>query len=118
GALAALLDFEQASWGRLAYDVAVSLLAFGFGQDDFVPGVAGAFLAGYASVRAATPGERAAFGAELRFAARRFTATRITDVYLRRGGGAPGGKDFRRYLLRLRRVREHLARGAGLLALG
>ena len=37
GALTALLDFEQASWGRLAYDLAVSMLAFGFGRDDFRP---------------------------------------------------------------------------------
>ncbi len=37
--LAALLDFEQASWGRLAYDLAVTVLAFGFGRDDFRPDV-------------------------------------------------------------------------------
>lgn len=117
GALSALLDFEQASWGRLAYDVAVTLLAFAFGRDDFRADVAGAFLGGYAAERALTAAERDGFAAELRFAACRFTITRITDVYLRRAPGAPAGKDFRRYLLRLRRVREHLAVGDGLLAL-
>jgi homoserine kinase type II len=117
GALTALLDFEQASWGRLAYDLAVSVLAFGFGKDDFRPDVTRAFIEGYLGQRPATPAERAGFGAELEFAACRFAVTRITDVYLRRGEGAPSGKDFRRYLLRYERVREHLARADGLLAL-
>lgn len=117
-ALASLLDFEQASWGRLAYDVAVTLLAFAFGRDDFRPEVVRALLAGYAAERPPTAGEREAFGAELRFAACRFAVTRITDVYLKRTAGAAPGKDFGRYLLRLRRVREHLAAADGLLALG
>jgi homoserine kinase type II len=116
GALTALLDFEQASWGRLAYDLAVSVLAFGFGGDDFRPDVTRAFIDGYCSVRAATPAERDAFAAELEFAACRFAVTRITDVYLRRKAGAPAGKDFRRYLQRYRKVGEHAA--DRLLALG
>jgi homoserine kinase type II len=113
----ALLDFEQASWGRLAYDLAVSVLAFGFGRDDFRPDVTRALLEGYAAVRPATAAERAGLGAELRFAACRFAVTRVTDVYLRRQAGAPAGKDFRRYLLRLRRVREQLAAGPALFDL-
>jgi homoserine kinase type II len=107
--VAALLDFEQASWGRLAYDLAVSVLAFGFGADDFRADVTRALLEGYTAVRPVTAGERLALGPELRFAACRFAVTRITDVYLRRQAGAPAGKDFRRYLRRLRRVHEHLA---------
>lgn len=117
GQLAALLDFEQASWGRLAYDVAVTLLAFGFGRDDFRADVTRAFLDGYRQERTPSPVEREAFGAELRFAACRFAVTRITDIYLRRSPGAPAGKDFRRYVQRLERVREHLAADDGLLAL-
>jgi homoserine kinase type II len=117
GHLAALLDFEQASWGRLVYDVAVSVLAFGFGRDDFRADVTRAFLDGYTSRRAPTQEERAGFGAELRFAACRFTVTRITDVHLRRTEGAPAGKDFGRYLQRWRRVQEHLQRRDGLLTL-
>jgi homoserine kinase type II len=116
GALVALLDFEQASWGRLAYDLAVSVLAFGFGRDDFRPDVTRAFLEGYLAQRTPTPAERAAFAAELEFAACRFAVTRITDVYLRRDSGAAPGKDFRRYLQRYQRVRDHA--GDGLLALG
>jgi homoserine kinase type II len=117
GALTALLDFEQASWGRLAYDLAVSVLAFGYGRDDFRPEVTRSFIEGYQARRPATPEERAGFGAELEFAACRFAVTRITDVYLRRGAGAPGGKDFRRYLQRYHSVGEHLARQDGLLSL-
>jgi homoserine kinase type II len=117
GRLAALLDFEQASWGLLAYDVAVSVLAFGFGRDDFRPDATRAFLDGYRGGRTPTEAERAGFAAELRFASCRFAVTRITDVYLRRAAGAPAGKDFRRYLTRLRRVQEHLARADGLLDL-
>jgi homoserine kinase type II len=117
GALTALLDFEQASWGRLAYDVAVSVLAFGYGRDDFRIDVTRAFIDGYTAVRAPTAAERDGFGAELEFAACRFAVTRITDVHLRRGAGAPTGKDFRRYLQRYEAVRAHRAAGDGLLTL-
>lgn len=115
GRLSALLDFEQAAWGRLAYDVAVTLLAFGYGRDDFRPEVTRAFLGGYRGVRAPLQVERDGFGAELRFACCRFAVTRITDVYLRRAPGAPPGKDFRRYLQRLASVKRRLAARDGLL---
>jgi homoserine kinase type II len=115
--LGALLDFEQASWGRLAYDLAVTTLAFGYGRDDFRADVTRALLDAYAFVRAPTDLERHAFGAELRFAACRFAVTRITDVHLKREAGAPGGKDFRRYLARLGSVEVHLAARDGLLDL-
>jgi homoserine kinase type II len=113
--LVALLDFEQAAWGRFAYDLAVTLLAFAFGRDDFRPEVVQALAAGYASVRTPTAAERGALGPELRFAACRFAVTRITDVHLRRGAGAPPGKDFGRYLARLAQVRRHLDARDGLL---
>jgi homoserine kinase type II len=111
GGLVALLDFEQASWGRFAYDLAVTTLAFGFGKDDFRPDVTRAVLDAYAAVRAPSAAERAAFGAELRFAACRFAVTRITDVHLKRARGAPPGKRYQRYLERLVAVRRHLAGG-------
>jgi homoserine kinase type II len=115
--LVALLDFEQAAWGRFAYDVAVTLLAFTFGRDDFRADVVRALVEGYASVRRPTDEERAAVGPELRFAACRFAVTRITDVHLKRGEGTPPGKDFGRYLARLEQVRRHLAARDGLLDL-
>jgi len=116
GRLSALLDFEQASWGRWAYDLAVTALAFGFGADDFRADVTRALLEAYAAVRPPTADERAGFGAELRFAACRFAVTRITDVHLKREAGAAPGKRFQRYLDRLARVRQHLATD-GLLSL-
>jgi homoserine kinase type II len=115
--LTALLDFEQASWGRFAYDIAVTLLAFAFGRDDFRADVVRALLDGYASVRPPTAEERAGFGPELRFVACRFAVTRITDVHLKRGEGAAPGKDFGRYLARLESVRRHLSAGDGVLAI-
>jgi len=115
--LSALIDFEQASWGRLAYDLAVTTLAFAYGRDDFRADVTRALLDAYAAVRPLGDDERRAFGAELRFAACRFAVTRITDVHLKRGAGAAPGKDFRRYLARLASVEFHLASGDGLLAL-
>jgi homoserine kinase type II len=115
--LAALLDFEQASWGRLAYDVAVTTLAFAYGRDDFRADVTRALLEAYAEVRAPGDDERRAFGAELRFAACRFATTRITDVHLKRDAGAPAGKDFRRYLARLASIEVHLAARDGLFDL-
>lgn len=112
--MTALLDFEQASWGRLAYDLAVTTLAFGFGRDDFRADLVRALFAGYTAERALTAVERGAFAAELRFAACRFAVTRITDVFLKSAGAAPG-KDFRRYLARLERVQAHTAASDGLL---
>jgi homoserine kinase type II len=106
--LVALLDFEQASWGRLIYDVAVTTLAFAFGRDDFRTELVAALLTAYESERPFSESERHLFGAELRFAACRFAVTRITDVHLKRVTGAPQGKDFRRYLARLDRLRERL----------
>jgi homoserine kinase type II len=115
--LSALLDFEQASWGRFAYDLAVTTLAFAYGRDDFRADVVRALLEAYAAARPPTAEERGAFGAELRFAACRFAVTRITDVHLKRDAGAPAGKDFRRYLARLASIEVHLASGDGLLDL-
>jgi homoserine kinase type II len=117
GALTALLDFEQASWGRLAYDLAVTTLAFGYGRDDFRPEIVRALIDAYAVLRPPSLEEAAGFGAELRFAACRFAATRITDVHLKREAGAAPGKRFDRYLARLASVRAHLAKADRLFAL-
>ncbi len=107
----ALLDFEQASWGHLAYDLAVTTLAWCFGRDDFRVDVTTALLAGYAEKRPPTREEWRSFVPELRFAACRFAVTRITDVHQRAGLGAPPGKDYRRYLLRLQRIHQHASDG-------
>ena len=93
------------------------MLAFGFGREDFRADVTRAFIDGYQAVRPLSADEDRAFGAELRFAACRFAVTRITDVYLRRGDGAPAGKDFQRYLDRLAAVERHLQQGGALFRL-
>jgi homoserine kinase type II len=117
GALTALLDFEQASWGRLAYDLAVTTLAFGYGRDDFRPEIVRALIDAYVAARPLTDAERAAFGAELRFVACRFAVTRITDVHLKREAGGAPGKNYQRYLDRLASVKRHLTAGDALFAL-
>jgi homoserine kinase type II len=117
GSLTGLIDFEQASWGRLAYDLAVTTLAFGYGRDDFRPEIVRALVDAYTDARPVSEAERAAFGAELRFVACRFAVTRITDVHLKRAAGAAPGKNFQRYLDRLASVKAHLAARDGLLDL-
>ncbi len=97
--IVALLDFESASLGSYAFDLAVTLLAWCFG-DGFEPGLMRAMVEGYESVRALEDVERAALWNEARFCAVRFSITRITD-YALRTQGAGVLKDFRRFLARL-----------------
>lgn len=97
GRLVAILDFEQASGGSLAYDVAVCLNDWcwdGAVRMD----LAAALLAGYQRVRPLTAADREALLMEVRAAAARFTITRITDVYLARVDNPD--KDFRAFLAR------------------
>lgn len=102
GGRVAFIDFEQASLGSLVYDLAVCINAWCY-TDEIVLGRVQAMVEGYQRVRRLEPAEVAALDVELRRAAMRFTVTRITDVHLP-ATGQPG-KDFRRYLDRLRRWR-------------
>jgi homoserine kinase type II len=96
--LVALLDFESASRGPLAYDLAVTVLAWCFGAElDLELGAA--LVGGYQAVRPLEPEARAAFFEEALFAGARFATTRITDFELR-AAGAGVYKDFRRWLAR------------------
>ena len=82
GALAAVLDLEQATHGAYVYDLAVSANAWCWdGETIHLPSVE-ALLAAYEAERPLTPAERAAFTGEARLSAARFTITRITDVFL------------------------------------
>jgi homoserine kinase type II len=93
----AILDFEQASGGSLAYDLAVCLNDWCW--DGAVRlDVAAALIAGYQRVRALTAADRDALLIEVPAAAVRFTITRITDVYLARVDNPD--KDFRAFLAR------------------
>lgn len=97
GTLAALLDFEQASGGSLAYDLAVCINDWCWVDGPRLD-LAAALLQGYQGVRTLPPGDREALPLEIRAAAARFTITRITDVYLARL--ANPDKDFRAFLAR------------------
>jgi homoserine kinase type II len=100
--LAALLDFESASSGSAAFDLAVTVLAWCFG-DTLDLGLARALAEGYAARRPMPEEERAALYDAALFAALRFTITRITDFELRPGGDGLF-KDYRRFVARLRAI--------------
>jgi homoserine kinase type II len=104
--LVAVLDFEQASGGSLAYDLAVAINDWAWSEGPR-PDLAAALIGGYETVRALPAGDRAALPIELRAAAVRFTVTRITDVYL--PGIANPDKDFRDFLARARHWRSAAA---------
>lgn len=95
--LVAILDFEQASGGSLAYDLAVCINDWCWHEGPRLDLVA-ALLAGYQRARPLTAGDRQALPIEVRAAAARFTLTRITDVYLARVDNPD--KDFRAFLAR------------------
>ncbi|MDB4963400.1 MAG: hypothetical protein JWP01_3399 [Myxococcales bacterium] len=97
GEVTAILDFEQASGGSLAYDLAVCINDWCWTDGPRIDLVT-ALLAGYGSVRPLTAGDREALPIEVRAAAARFTITRITDVYLARVSNPD--KDFRAFLAR------------------
>jgi homoserine kinase type II len=97
--LVALLDWESASHGVLAYDVAVTVLAWCCGSAlDWQ--LARAMVTGYRSERELDAAEWPGLWWMMRTACLRFATTRITDVHLR-GSYPPGYKDFRRFLMRL-----------------
>lgn len=106
---ALLLDFEQASDGLFVYDLAVCLLSWCW-DGDLMADLASAMCQGYESVRPIE--DEALFGA-CRFAALRFTVTRISDVELRPGASAELKKikDYRNFYRRWRRLEELGAAG-------
>ena len=111
GRVALVFDFEMASDGVLAYDVAVALLAWCW-HDGFDWPRARALVAGYTSVRAFEPAEQRGLYVLARQAALRFTVTRIRDFHLR---PVPAServhKDFRDYLARLEALQALGAEG-------
>jgi len=113
GRISALLDFESASDGPLAYDLMVTILAWAFKAEMDVA-VARAIAAGYARVRPLTDAERDGLLAEGAIAALRFTITRITDDAMRaieENRPRRADKDYRRFLGRLAWIEGHAAAG-------
>lgn len=97
GAISAILDFEQASGGSLAYDLAVCINDWCW-DGALRMELARALVGGYQRIRTLPPRDREALPIEVRAAAARFTITRITDVYLARVDNPE--KDFRAFLAR------------------
>ncbi len=98
--LTALLDFESACEAPFAYDLAVTLLAWCFGNA-FELELVRALLRGYERERPLTAAERAGLAAEAAFACLRFATTRLTDFALRTPEGESPARDYRRFLRRL-----------------
>ena len=99
GEISALLDFESASRGVLAYDLMVTVIAWCFG-DTFEPHLARALVAGYQTLRPLTEDEKNGLLAEGCLASLRFTITRITDYAMRDAIGPRVVKDWRRFMMR------------------
>lgn len=99
GELSALLDFESASRGAFVFDLAVTVLAWCYG-DALDHTLVRAMSRGYHSVRALDERERSGGFEEARFAAVRFSITRVTD-YAMRGGVDRVIKDYKRFEARL-----------------
>ena len=113
GEISALLDFESASDGALAYDLMVTLLAWSF-RDDLEPAIARGLVRGYEERRPLGPDERAGLLAEGCIAAIRFSITRLTDAELRAAElGVPprSDKNWRRFAMRLARLEALGERG-------
>jgi homoserine kinase type II len=103
GELVAVLDFEQATYGSLIYDVAVAINAWCWTGSRIHKPAADAVLAAYEALRPLDSSERARLADEARLGAARFAITRITDVFLPENVDPDlrKRKDFREYVRRL-----------------
>ena len=97
--ISAILDFEQASGGSFAYDLAVCINDWCWTNNAPRLDLATALIKGYERLRPLAPADREALPYEIRAAATRFTITRITDVYLAKVQNPE--KDFRAFLARV-----------------
>jgi homoserine kinase type II len=112
-----LIDFYFACTDFLAYDLAVCLNAWCFEADGALNVTkAGKLFAGYESVRALEPGEKAALPTLARGGAMRFLLTRLYDWVNTPSGALVMPKDPREYLRKLkfhRGVKDSAAYGLG-----
>jgi homoserine kinase type II len=112
GKLVGVLDFEMASSGPFAYDLAVAICDWSFLQDRFIPERARALVAGYEARRRLEPPERGHLYELCRFAATRFATTRFYDFEVRtRRDSLRLYKDYRHFLSRLTALKELGASG-------
>jgi homoserine kinase type II len=105
GSVAALLDWEMSCVDALAWDLAVVVNAWCYG-DRFEPALVRAFLAGYQERRALDPATAGALYAYAKYVALRYTASRIHAFHR---AALPADrlawKDWTRYRDRLRALR-------------
>jgi homoserine kinase type II len=106
-AIVGVLDWESASDGLLVYDLAVTILAWCYGDRLEWP-LARAMCEGYVEQRSLCAEEKRSIRDALRAAAVRFATTRITDYHLREGA-AQVKRDWRRFLSRLEETSERSA---------
>lgn len=100
--LRGVIDFEMASSGPWAYDLAVALCEWAYLAPDFVPARAHALLSAYVQQRPLRKQERQALPALLRYAAVRFALTRFYDFEVCVFDDAHRKvKDYREYTARL-----------------
>jgi homoserine kinase type II len=105
GRIVALIDFESASHGPLAFDLMVTILAWCYG-DAFDPALVSALLSAYVKLRPLERAEKAALLVEGALACLRFATTRITDFSMRATPGTPALRDYRRFLARLEALEQ------------
>jgi homoserine kinase type II len=100
GALVAVLDLEQATFGSYLYDLAVCANAWCWDGQTIASPAVDALTAAYARHR---PFNSGGFRAEAALAAARFAITRITDIFLRSDvdPDLQRRKDYRDYTRRL-----------------
>lgn len=105
--ISAALDFEMACRGPLMLDLAIALHAGCFGQGSYDLARVRPFVEGYRSERDVDAQELAAFPAWARFAAARFTTSRILDFHLSPlDASRLVKKDWRRFRDRFRLLRD------------
>lgn len=102
-AIVGLLDFESACRGAFVYDLAVTILAWCYG-DSLNLETARAMIEGYRSVRPFEESEVTGITLEASFACARFATTRLTDFSLRAAPGEAPLRDYRRFFARLDEV--------------
>jgi homoserine kinase type II len=104
--VAALLDWEMSCVEAFAYDLAICLHAWCYASR-YEPALAQALVAGYRSEREVDAGTADALYPHARYAALRYTASRIHAFHLAElGADRLAWKDWTRYRDRLRALRE------------
>jgi homoserine kinase type II len=105
--ITSLGDLDAACRGKYIYDLATAVNAMCFASGVYTLDRFEALMAGYESVRTLSLAEWDSFPNELRFAALRFTVTRLNEFFAAEGDEARRiNEDFGKYFDRLRVLRR------------